>query len=85
MKVNYTILLQALLLERDRLLSRNPELIKYQLEFDSTVSDCPNGSIERLEKFNELLSRKLKNELIPATNKLRELQKRMDIIIEDAA
>lgn len=84
MQTNYSILLEALLLERDRLLKHNPELIKYQIEIDSVLDEVGDCFEKRIDKLNELMFSKLQDELIPAREKLALIKQNI-FIDEDVA
>jgi hypothetical protein len=76
MKVDYDILLKALIMERERILETCSELAEFQKEIDEhlTIED----PYQRAKKINELLIEKLNKELIPAMYQLRKLQSKIE-------
>lgn len=76
MKEDYEILLRALLMEREKLLNSCTELKKFQEEIDAQL-DVEDPFL-RAKKLNELLLRKLNDELIPAMYHLRKLQSKIN-------
>lgn len=85
MKEDYKLMEEGLLKERDRLLKKYPELIKFQLEIDAVMAEYESkDSTFRAQKLTELLVSKMITELIPANEKLREIQERIKAM-EDAA
>jgi hypothetical protein len=73
MKVDNKILLEALLLERDRLLKKEPALLKYQLEIDDILKEIGTDFNKRMDVLNKLMFLKINLELIPAREKLKEI------------
>ena len=76
MKEDFEILLRALLIEREKLLETCSELKEFQKLIDEQLN--VEDPILRAEKLNELLLRKLNDELIPAMYHLRKLQAKID-------
>lgn len=76
MKENFDILLKALLMEREKLLETCSELKEFQNLIDNEL-DIDDPYL-RAKKLNELLLRKLNDELIPAMYHLRKLQAKID-------
>jgi hypothetical protein len=72
MKIDNKIILEALIMERDRLLKKEPELLKYQLEIDAILKEVGDDFNKRMIVLNQLMFMKVKNELIPAREKLKE-------------
>ena len=72
MKIDNKIILEALIMERDRLLRKEPELLKYQLEIDAILREVGDDFNKRMIVLNQLMFLKVKNELIPAREKLKE-------------
>ena len=85
MKENFKLMEEGLIKERDKLLKKHPDLIKYQLEIDEILNrlntDCPN---ERAHRLTQMLLSKMITELLPANDELRKLQERIQAL-EDAA
>tara|TARA_B110000046_G_C12602022_1_gene237238 strand:- start:35 stop:289 length:255 start_codon:yes stop_codon:yes gene_type:complete len=73
MKIDNKILLEALLLERDRLLKKEPALLKYQLEIDDILKEIGTDFNKRMAVLNKLMLMKINEELIPAREKLKEI------------
>ena len=73
MKIDNKILLEALLLERDRLLKKEPALLKYQLEIDDILKEIGTDFNKRIAVLNKLMSMKINRELIPAREKSKEI------------
>lgn len=73
MKIDNKIILEALIMERDRLLKKEPELLKYQLEIDAILKEVGDDFNKRMIVLNQLMFMKVKNELIPAREKLKEI------------
>jgi hypothetical protein len=73
MKIDNKILLEALLLERDRLLKKEPALLKYQLEIDDILKEIGTDFNKRMAVLNKLMFMKINGELIPAREKLKEI------------
>lgn len=81
MKEDFEILLRALLMEREKLLETCSELKEFQKLIDEEVN--VEDPILRAKKMNELLLRKLNDELIPAMYHLRKLQAKIDTMSYD--
>jgi len=73
MKIDNDIFLEALLLERDRLLKKEPALLKYQLEIDDILKEIGTDFNKRIAVLNKLMSMKINRELIPAREKSKEI------------
>jgi predicted nuclease with TOPRIM domain len=61
--------IEELLKERDQLLKKNPELIKYQIEIDACLDNITEP-IERTKALMKRLSQKVGEEFEPAKTRL---------------
>lgn len=79
MKINQEILVEALIKERDELIKNNPELAEFQSRIDSELDDITEP-LERAAKVNQMLLKMLSEKLLPAMNKLREIESEVKIL-----
>lgn len=81
MKEDFETLLRALLLEREKLLETCSDLKEFQKIIDQEIK--VQDPLERAKKVNELLLRKLNDELIPAMYHLRKLQAKINTLTDE--
>lgn len=85
MKENFKLMEEGLIKERDRLLRKHPDLIKFQLEIDEILARMESKDPAlRASKLTQMLISKMLTELLPANDELRKLQERIQAL-EDAA
>lgn len=85
MKENFKLMEEALIRERDKLLRKHPELIRFQLEIDNILDKLEDQAPEqRAQKLSEMLLEKVVLELLPANDELRKLQQRIKVLEEAA-
>lgn len=73
MKISIETWVKALESERDKLIKDHPELEAYQKEIELALKDIEDP-LERAAEMNRLLMKKMREELLPAMAKLRQIQ-----------
>jgi len=85
MKEDFKLMEEGLIKERDKLLRKHPDLIKFQLEIDEILARMESKDPAlRASKLTKMLISKMLTELLPANDELRKLQERIQAL-EDAA
>lgn len=76
MKENFDILLKALLQEREEFLNKHPELREYQKQIDAELDKIGDDPLARAQKMNQMLIKKMSEELLPAMSALKKVKKK---------
>ncbi len=85
MKENFKLMEEELIKERDLLLRKHPDLIKFQVEIDEILSRMEEKDPTlRATKLNQMLISKLLTELLPENDELILLQDKI-MELENAA
>ncbi|MDA8792096.1 hypothetical protein N9N67_02550 [Bacteriovoracaceae bacterium] len=76
MKEDFDILLKALLQEREEFLKNNPELREFQEQIDRELEKIGDDPLSRAQKMNQMLIKKMSEELLPAMGALKKVKKK---------